>query len=92
MKFYEFDTVNFSYYALIGAEGEEEAKQHYVDIVCDIFPNDNAKIKEITRDEAKEKFLSFCKTQTELIQANTEFNTQTKSEEPYLLIIDKNLL
>ncbi|WP_236896951.1 hypothetical protein [Clostridium beijerinckii] len=92
MKFYEFDTVNFAYYALIGAESEEAAKQNYIDIVCDIDSKDKAEIREISRDKAKEKFLSYCRTQTELIQSNTYFNTASKSNEPYLFIIDKNLL
>lgn len=92
MKFHEFDTVNFSYYALIGAESEEIAKQYYIDNVCDIFEDDEAQIKELSRDEAKEKFLSHCKTQSQLIKANTEFNTETKSQEPYLMLIDRNLL
>ena len=91
MKFYEFDTNNFSYYSLIGAESEETAKQYYTDTICDIFPDDKAQIKELSRDEAKEKFLSRCKTHSELIKANTEFNTRSKNNQPWLFIVEGNL-
>ncbi|MDF2881548.1 MAG: hypothetical protein K0R54_2105 [Clostridiaceae bacterium] len=91
MRFFEFDTVNFSYYALIGAKDEETAKQHYVNIVCDIFPDDNAQVKELPIEQAKERLLGFCKTDKQIEQINIEFSIISESKKPHLLIVEGGL-
>lgn len=63
MKFYEFNTSDFSYYALINvSEGKgvtdtiEKAKEIYKDVVCDLEAEEKEKNPiELSKDEAFKK-------------------------------------
>ena len=54
MRFYEFNTTDFPYYALIGAVSAEDAEKDYVEEVSDI-DNKNAKPVEVTKEYTVEK-------------------------------------
>lgn len=54
MKFYEFDK-DYDYYALIGAESIEQAKEYYNEAVSDIedYENVGAMPEEISEEKAR---------------------------------------
>lgn len=56
MKFYEFN--DFGYYALIGANTEDEAVKHYEEIVGDIEEDDGTP-DEINKGRGKRKVASY---------------------------------
>lgn len=92
MRFYEFSTKNFAYYALIGAKDELEAIVYYTGEVADIEESDGQP-EEITKELALAKLLSICKDTDEMKEAKDEFNEYyTKNDKPYLLLIDSCLL
>lgn len=106
MKFYDF--TGYEYYALIGAESEEEAKKFYEETVSDIEPDDYPPT-EITEEEAREKLLDVCEKsvarspdasesgmksviQEAKNEALAEFEQGIKGPEPYLILIDGTLV
>lgn len=91
MKFYEFNTSDFPYYALIGAVNVEDAEKNYVDEVSDI-DNKDAKPVEVTKEYTIEKIK---KSESDEDESDddflTEFEESIKSDDPYLILIDGNL-
>lgn len=85
MKFFDF--INYAYYALICAETEQKAMACYAEYVADI-EDGNGPPKELTLDEAREKFLSCCKSEKYKNRSLTEFNRRIKHNEPDVLLID----
>ena len=89
MKFYEFK--EFGYYALIGAETEEEAIEYYNETVSDIQEEDGAP-NEINKDEAKIKLFNSTDDEEERTKFIKEFDLCTSTVEPYLILIDGSLV
>lgn len=89
MKFYEF--IDFPYYALIGAENEDKAKEFYSEVVCDL-EGDEGELTEVTREKARVELLCICKNKEQRKEAITEFDMNTEGKEPYLILIDGSLL
>ncbi|EGD47107.1 hypothetical protein Cpap_1499 [Ruminiclostridium papyrosolvens DSM 2782] len=85
MKFFDF--IDFPYYALICDETEEQAIKFYEEQVCDIEEG-NGPPKELTLEEAKEKFLSCCTSEADKQKVLDEFNMLISFKEPTLLLID----
>jgi len=91
MKFYEFN--DFGYYALIGAESEENAIGFYVETVSDIEEEDKDTFPiEISKEDAKIKLLNVSIDEEEKIRFIKEFDLCTSNTEPYLILIDGSLL
>lgn len=100
MKFYEFD--KYEYYALIGAENEENAMVGYIEVVADIVKDEeDLHPGIISKDEAIERFkkgmIEGCETEEDKIE---DFNNQinnfneyiSKGLEPYIVfLIDGSL-
>lgn len=86
MKFYEFNS--FDYYALIGANDQNEAMKCYEEEVTDI---DKAKglPTEITKASAKKKYLNCCENKS---KAGREFNKNIKDDRSYIILIDGSLI
>lgn len=92
MRFYDFDTKNFGYSALIGAKDESEAINYYVEVVADIEDNDGFPI-EISVEGAFNRLIAICRDTKEMKEAKEEFeNYYSRNNEPYLVLIDRNLL
>lgn len=91
MKFYEFDSSDFGYYALIGANSEEEAINFYEEQVGDIEDKDICP-DEISKEQAKKKLLHICQDNDQETRAKGEFAKYTHGTEPYLILIDGSLL
>jgi len=91
MKFYEFNSPDFGYYALIGAESEEVAIKYYAESIADIEDEDSYPV-EIEIHEARKKLLDICKDDNENIQAVEQFTEHSISDEPYLVLVDGSLL
>lgn len=92
MRFYDFDTKNFSYSALIGAKDESEAIVYYTSMVADIEENDGSPI-EIGVEDAFNRLMAICKDNNEMKEAKEEFEDYyNKNNEPYLVLIDISLL
>ncbi|MCT8975512.1 hypothetical protein N4T77_02760 [Clostridium sp. CX1] len=86
MKFYEFN--DFDYYALIGAESEEDAVKYYRETVADVEEDDGPP-SQITKEDARAKLLGGCREDE--IEALKEFDIYTSRQEPYLVLIDGSL-
>lgn len=95
MKFYEF--YEFEYYALIGAEDEDNAMIGYTEVVADIVKDEeDFHPSMISKDEALERFkkgnIQGCKTEEDKIK---DFNNQinnfneyvSKGSEPYIVFL-----
>lgn len=86
MKYYEFNTHDFEYYALITAEDITGAKKIYSENVCCLeFENEKYDPIEITKDEAINKI----KNSNDY--SEDEFSLYDLESESVLLI-DSNLL
>ena len=100
MKFYEFN--EYEYYALIGADNEENAKLGYIEVVADIEDNE----KELTpnticKEDALKRYVKAevegCKTVEDNIedfnkQINSFNDYDSKGSEPYMVfLIDGSL-
>jgi hypothetical protein len=88
-KFYEFDSNNFAYYALIVAETAEDAKTAYENEVGDI--EDDAEPKEITAAAAKDK-LAHADSDDGQPEPEQQYEYAVNSTEPYVLLIDSTLI
>ncbi len=85
MKFYEFKTDKFEYYALIGADSMEDAIKEYVEEVADIEEMDkNQQPTELTREQAINQYGYRVKNDHYL----KEFERYTNEYNPCLLLID----
>lgn len=93
MKFYEFNTKDYEYYALIGAETVEQAKEFYNETVADIeYPaDDNVMPDEISEAKARELYEAEIKEEKEQGLNCVNFNERIK-QCPCLLLIDGCLL
>lgn len=91
MKFYEFNSPDFGYFALIGAISEENAMKFYEEQVSDINDKE-ASPNIISKESAKKRLLDTCKDDFQHDCANREFNKLTLGIEPYLIMIDGSLL
>ena len=90
MKFYEFKETE--YYALIGAETEEKAIEFYKETVGDLTDEEaEGNPIEITKKKAKAKLLHVCHGE-DFVKAPTEFEMYSNSDEPYLVLIDGDLI
>lgn len=86
MRFFEFN--EFDYYALIGAETEDEAINFYQEAVADI-ENDDDKPDEITEEQVREKIINDTKEKiNEIITLLKDFDENIKSTIPFLILID----
>ncbi|WP_291569166.1 MULTISPECIES: hypothetical protein [unclassified Clostridium] len=93
MKYFEFNTKVFDYYALIGAENELDARQFYISNVGDIDESqENKDPKEITKEIAVETSITCLKGEVDTEQIEKEFEEMSTSKEPYLILIDTDLL
>jgi len=91
MKFYEFNKTDFSFYSLIGAESEEEAKEFYENMIH-TYNNKKLRPKIITKNEAKKKLLATCKTENDFAAAEEEFQIgMIEGNGPYLVLLDNTL-
>lgn len=91
MRFYDFDTKNFAYSALIGAKDDVEAMVYYTSMVADIEENDGFPT-EISVEGAFNRLMGVCKDTKEMKEAKEEFEDYyNKNNEPYLVLIDRNL-
>jgi len=91
MKFYEFNTTDFPYYALIGAVSVEDAEKDYVDEIADI-DNKDVKPVEVTKEYTIEKI----KTANDDEDTNdddflSEFEESIKTDDSYLILMDGDL-
>ncbi|MGE8038105.1 hypothetical protein [Lysinibacillus sp. NPDC093692] len=85
MQFFDFYN---QYIALIKAENEEQAKKKYIELVAD--EEGDLEFVEIERNHAIVKFSQTKGEDGELVPAN-EILEQLQSDQPELLIIDRNL-
>lgn len=83
MKFFEFSTKKFDYYALIRAETIFIALKLYQESVSDIEGTEIILPEEVTEEQAKEKYLEV---------ASKEFEEESKSTRPEVILIDKELI
>lgn len=94
MKFYEFNgSNNFDYYALIGAESEEQAIKTYHHDICDKDPNEGFP-DEISKEKSLLKYIETCK-QEKVADINVkikEFKQKAKDSTPYVFLIDGSLI
>lgn len=88
-KFYEFDSNNFAYYALIIAEAAADAKTAYRNEVGDV--EDDAEPNEITVAEAKEK-LAHANFDDGQPEPEQQYEYAVNSAEPYVLLMDSTLI
>lgn len=89
MKFYEFNTKGFSYYALIGANTMEDAIKEYTDNVCDIEEDEKeSKPTELTREQALKQYIGDMNKE----HYSKEFDKYTKEYNPCLLLVDSSLM
>lgn len=92
MKFYEFN--KFEYYALIGAENQDEAIKVYRLNVAYIPYEKDEIPDEITKEKAWEKFKeavdsqTLCTFEEDILK---DFNYQVNNSSVALLLIDKSL-
>lgn len=97
MKFYEFtyDYNGFGYYALIGAGSQEEAVAYYEKYIAN-RNKDDATPKEITKEEAREKFINICEIEKDWgkTKINDEYDRKIKvfdrcctcGKDPYIVL------
>lgn len=88
-KFYEFDSNNFAYYALIVAETAADAKAAYKNEVSDI--EDDTEPDEITAAEAKVK-LAHANSDDGQPEPEQQYEYAVNSVEPYVLLMDSALV
>lgn len=89
MRFYEFITKEFSYYALIGADSMEEAIKEYIDNICDMEEYERKyKPTELTREQALEQYVGDMNKE----YYSKEFDRYTKEYNPCLLLVDSSLM
>ena len=89
MRFFEF--IDFEYYALIGAETKEKAINYYREVVADIAEDDGEPV-EIAKANVIKKLLDTCKDENQKQETIKEFNSCTSQNEPYLILIEGDLL
>ena len=89
MKYFEFNTKVFDYYALIGAENELDARQFYISNVGDI---DESQENKDPKEIAVETSITCLKGEVDTEQIEKEFEEMSTSKEPYLILIDTDLL
>ena len=90
MKFYEFNTNRFDYYALIGAKDLGAAIDFYTNTVCDI---DNSEVPEETvKEKVKEKLMHICKEEEQEKEGLLWLEECCKTEEPFLVLLDCMLI
>jgi len=85
MKFYEFKTDKFDYYALIGAGTEDDAIKEYVEVVCDIEDKNPVEI-------SKEVVLTKCQDDFGLKTAEYMFNELIEMYKTHIFLIDRSLM
>ena len=91
MKFYEFNTTDFPYYALIGAVSVEDAEKDYVDEIADI-DNKDVKPVEVTKEYTIEKIKTANDDEnTSDDDFLSEFEESIKTDDPYLILMDGDL-
>lgn len=89
MKFFEFNSADFEYYALIGAVSIEEAIKYYVENINEI--NSEVEPLEISKSEAKKKLIHSCECSEEANSVKKKFNKFTLMTGPYLILCDVSL-
>jgi len=90
MKFYEFTTDKFEYYALIGADSMGEAIKEYVDEICDIEDEEREnEPKELSIGEAINHYRISDLNNKHYLR---DFDRYTNEYNPCLLLIDGCLL
>lgn len=93
MKFYEFDTDRFGYYALIGSSSSDSAIEYYEEVIGELTEEEKESVPvEISKDDAKNKFLKICKDNQDKHQAIEQFSKSIYKNEPYLILMDGSLL
>lgn len=91
LKFFEFNSVDFGYYALIGAKTMEKAIEYYNDELCDIEDDNKPNILSYT--EAKSRAISKCLYDINREDLSREFDNLFKNEEDvWLVLVDSDLL
>lgn len=88
MKFYEFEK-DFDYYALIGAKLIEEAKKFYNEFICEFKEGEP---QEINLEQTKEKLINSCKNNKQKRTELINLKKNLESEEPFLILIDGDLI
>lgn len=88
MKFYEFNDA--PYYALICAKTEEDALQHYDEVVCDI--NDDFFPNEITEEDVRTRLLQLEENVEDYKEALYDLTYAIKNESTTLILIDGSLV
>ena len=86
MKYFEFTTKNFPYYALIGALNEVVAKAFYEETVCDI--EDSSGQPEMLTDQGVCKLLNKLVKPTEIAEVLQHLEVDRLSSKPFLILID----
>jgi dsRNA-specific ribonuclease len=93
MKFYEFNTDRFGYYALIGASTSDVAIEYYEEVIGELYEDEKESIPvEISKDDARNKLIEICKDNKEKQEALEQFNKNINDGEPYLILMDGSLL
>lgn len=90
MKYFEFSTLNFDYYALIGAKTTEEAIGLYDNEVEDIYRDDGSP-NEITEEDVIKTLHEMDGTEAEKAEAMEDFEIGRQGSEPFLIIVDWEL-
>lgn len=88
-KFFEYNTPENEYYALISASTEQEANSGYVEFVCDVDDGEEPVPTEITEEETKQRLSTAVYEDGET--AESEYASASVSKDPYCLLIDSNL-
>jgi hypothetical protein len=88
MKFYEFEK-DFDYYALIGAENIDDAKELYNECICESEEGDP---EELTLQQAKEKLYDSCESNEQKREELLAFSINMLNEKSFLVLIDGCLL
>jgi hypothetical protein len=85
MRFFKF--TNYPYFALIGAETEEQAVKCYEEEVSDV-EEDNGPPEELLMEVAKAEYLSHAKGEHEKELSKLEFYDYINDSKPIVLLID----
>lgn len=88
MKFYEFDE-DFELYALIGANDIDSARCLYDDCIDEVLEDYP---REINQEEAYNKLLNSCENNRQKRNEILNFRTHMQEDEPFLILIDGDLL
>lgn len=89
MRFFEFN--DFEYYALIGANTEEQAIEHYDEFICEVSEDDGTPT-ELTTEQAKEKLIDACEYEVEKISEIKLFEECLSKDEPCIVLIEGGLI